>query len=188
MPRRFLPVPFLHAALAAIATIAALPPAAQDPIVTAPLPTSTGGDAAPAAAATQRLAFGLLRRIPADEAAALSPYSVAVALAMTAEGARGATRAEFAAVLGLPAGDALGALHAAFAGLAHRYHAASGAGNPAARARLDELLRQFAAADAESRRRQEGDNWEATSAAMAEARRLAKACNDQLRTLDCWQL
>jgi serine protease inhibitor len=188
MPRRSLPVPFLLAALAAMAGVAALPPAAQDPVVTATLPTSTGGDAAPAARATQRLAFDLLRRIPAHEAAALSPYSVAVALAMTAEGARGATRAEFAAVLGLPAGDALRALHAAFAGLAHRYHAASGAGNPAARARLDELLRQFAAADAESQRRQEGRDWKAASAAMAEARRLAKACNDQMRALDCWQL
>jgi serpin B len=188
MPRRSLPVPFLLAALAAIATTAALPPAAQDPVMTAPLPTSTGGDAAPAALATQRLAFDLLRRIPAHEAAALSPLSVAVALAMTAEGARGATRGEFAALLGLPAGDALGELHAAFAGLAHRYHAASGAGDPAARARLGELLRQFAAADAASQRLQEGRDWEATSAAMAEARRLAKACNEQMRRLDCWQL
>ncbi|MBM3961473.1 MAG: serpin family protein [Planctomycetes bacterium] len=156
--------------------------------MTAPLPTSTGGDAAPAALATQRLAFDLLRRIPAHEAASLSPYSVAVALAMTAEGARGATRGEFAALLGLPTADALGELHAAFAGLAHRYHAASGAGDPAARARLDELLRAFAAADAKSQRLQEGRDWEATSAAMAEARQLAKACNEQMRRLDCWQL
>lgn len=181
----------LPSLLLAVAAAIALPtPACHgDPAASAvPLPTQPGGDAGPAARASQRLACGLLGRFPADEDAVFSPYALAVALAMTAEGARGATRAEFAAVLGLPSDAPLADLHAAFAGLAHRYHAASGAGDPAARARLDELLRRFAAADAESLRLHDAKDWPAAHAAMAEAARLADACNQQMQALDCWQL
>lgn len=177
--------------LLAVAAAIALPTPACDgdpPATAVTLPTQPGGDAGPAARASQRLAFALLGRIPAGDDAALSPYSLAVALAMTAEGARGETRAEFAAVLGLSADAPLGDLHAAFAGLTHRYHAASGANESAARARLDALLRQFAAADAPSEQLQAADDRQAARAALAEAARLAADCNQQLRVLDCWQL
>lgn len=187
-PVRWSQVPSLLLAIAAAIGLATPACEGQPPAMPVALPTHAGGDAGPAARASLQLALGLLRQIPGDEAAALSPYSIAVALAMAAEGARGETRAEFAGVLGLPADAPLGDLHAAFAGLAHRYHAASGAGDPKARAQLDELLRRFAAADARSQRLQEDGDPAAASAALVEVRRLAAECNEQARGLDCWQL
>lgn len=143
-----------------------------------------------AATATNGLAVDLYRHLAASDpqqALFLSPWSIATALAMTAEGARAETAAEMRRTLHLGDGP-LANVHASFAALQQRLTAGGGTVPPATRQRIADLRaqldRQNAAAEAAVRKQDYKGAHEAQRTAEATAGEL----NQLFATADCYDL
>ena len=104
-------------------------------------------DAAAAVRATNELGLALYRALDKEQPGKnllFAPFSITVALAMLAEGARDETAAELRQALHLDANAPLADVHAGFQSLLARY-SDGGAGKPELRARLGELRQQCCA-------------------------------------------
>lgn len=123
----------------------------------------------------------------------ISPYSMALALTMTAEGATGETEAEMLRMLHVPAraesaGRSLTEMHVGHLGLAQRLRAGGGQGDAATRARIEALRAQLAAANSKAATQQTDQKWSEAAETAAEARRLADELNALLTTVDRFDL
>ncbi|MBL9075893.1 MAG: serpin family protein [Planctomycetes bacterium] len=155
-----------------------------------PAPQSPPADAV-AVQATNGLAFDLYRDLAAAEPAAnlfASPLSIAMALAMVAEGARDETLAELRRALHLADEVPLADLHAAFARLADRYRQGGGDTDAALAARIAGLRTQLAEANAEAERLQAGRDWRAADAAAQRSQTIADELNRELLRVDRYEL
>jgi serine protease inhibitor len=143
---------------------------------------------APAVGASNAFGLDLYRRLAAEERGGnlfLSPYSVATAMTIVAEGAHGATRDEMAGVLHFPAGPDAGATlaaqHEAHAAVARRLTEAAGSTDPEAPRRLAAMRAELDKLNAEAERLarpRAGEKWwEAASKAQAAARAKADEIN-----------
>lgn len=136
---------------------------------------------APAVTATNRFGLELERALAARQPTQnlfVSPWSLATALTMVAEGARGETAEEMGKVLHLPA--SLEAAHLAFAALAHQIEVGSGAADTATRQRIAGLREQIAAVNRELEAAPDG---QITAALTGLLRREADLVHDLNRLL-----
>ncbi len=121
----------------------------------------------------------------------ISPYSMSVALAMTAEGARDETESEMARVLKLPVAAqgerVVTSIHAGHASIAERYRAASGNATPQVRQRIEELRAELDLANKKAQLRS-GSDWKAQQDAAERAGKLASELNALLATVDRFDL
>lgn len=125
----------------------------------------------------------------------ISPFSIAMALAMTAEGARDDTEREMNALFHLPAAGAGGArpisaVHEGFAALERALDEARGRSDPAVRRRIDELRGALDAAHAlvEQLQSDRDIDWDAVSNASREAERLASELSALLAAVERFDL
>ena len=147
--------------------------------------------------ANSEFAADLYRRVAKENPGAnvfVSPYSISTALAMTAEGARGATAEEFGRALRLPAaarrvgGDAqqlpwnTALLHTGMAGLHERLASADREVPQAVRDRIEALRRDHAAADRKAKELVRGRDFRGYLAAVEAANKLAAELNAVLAT------
>lgn len=152
--------------------------------------------AAPAVAANN--AFGLdLFRLLASQAAGdnlfISPYSVSIALTMTAEGARGETEAEMSRVLRFPfdpraTGRPIETVHAGYDALSRHFSAAAGCAAPTTRERIAALRKKLDAANKQVEKLQNEGKWDKVSDAHGAAERLASELNALLSAADRFDL
>ena len=165
--------------LAVLASSASQPP--QDP-----------NPAPRALAANSTAAFGLdlyraLAAAAPDDNLFVSPWSLAAALAMTAEGASGETAAQILAALHVPP-DRLAEAHAGFSALMQTF--ANGGGNvdDATRQRMASLREQLRQQNAESVEHEHASRWQEASASQQRATRTATLLNQLLRDADRYVL
>lgn len=122
----------------------------------------------------------------------LSPYSMSVALTMTAQGAAAETEAEMARVMHFPAtpqkGRAISALHEGNAELTKWFAANSGAADPATRKKIDALKADLAKANAQAEKLQNANNWQEAHAAAGKAESIAAELNAIYTTVDRFDL
>ncbi len=151
-----------------------------------PLPQGNGNTAA---SATNQFAIDLYRHLAKRDPGNLflSPYSIATALAMTAEGAREETLAQMRRILHLGDGP-MADVHASFGALQRRLVGGGGDTSPqvlesivALRARLAKL--NAAASEAANR-----SKWKEANEAEGDARRTADELNRLLATVDRYEL
>lgn len=149
-----------------------------------------GGDEGLAARATTAFGLDLYRALAGKspgENLALSPWSAAIALTMTAEGARDETRAQLLRVLHLQASE-LASAHASFGDLIRRFDEGGGATGEATRARLRLLQLRLAAKNDEHERLSRASKWAEASKAHQEALALANEANRLLDSIDRYEL
>lgn len=148
-------------------------------------------------AAAASNAFGIdLYRAVGDSApgknAFLSPYSMSVALTMTAEGARGKTEAEMARVMHFPAADSgqrgVQPLHAGYSALAERFRAAAGSSDAQTRRKIETLRSELDRANKESERLRREQKWKESSEASSNAAAVSEELNKLLGTVDRFDL
>lgn len=143
-----------------------------------------------ASTATNGLGIAVYRQLAAaapDANLCWSPWSVATALAMTAEGARGETAAGMRAVLHLPEGP-LAAVHASFAALQQRLTNGGGDVSPATRERIAALREQLAKHNAEAEAAAQAGKYADARLAGDRAETAAMDLNALLATADCYEL
>jgi serine protease inhibitor len=150
-----------------------------------------------AVAATNRLGVDLFRTMAETTPNGnlfLSPLSIAMALAMTAEGSAGETEREMATILHVPdaaTGSArpITSLHAGFAALMKSLADAAGAGDAASRARIADLRAKLDEANAKVRTLDRADGaYRDAMAAQREAQRLAEELNALVASVDRFDL
>lgn len=143
-----------------------------------------------ASTATNGLGIAVYRQLAAakpDANLCWSPWSVATALTMAAEGARGETAREMRSVLHVPDGP-LAAVHASFAALQQRLANGSGDASPMTRARIAMLREQLAKHDADAEAAMRAGNHKESRAAGERAEAAARDLNSLLATADCYEL
>jgi serpin B len=143
-----------------------------------------------ASTATQGLGIAAYRQLAAaapDANLCWSPWSVASALAMTAEGARGETAAGMRAVLHVPDGP-FAAVHASFAALQQRLTEGGGDVSPAARQKIAALREQLDEQNKAAEAAMHAGDYKQASDASDRARATAKELNALLATADCYEL
>ncbi len=119
----------------------------------------------------------------------LSPYSMSIALTMTAEGARNETETEMARVMRLPSGARrVSAVHGGYAELSQRFRAAAGSADAPTRERIAKLKAQLKDANAKAESLSRDNDWQATSAAQSKAESIAAELNSLLPTVDRFDL
>lgn len=138
----------------------------------------------------------------------MSPYSISVALAMTAEGAREETLAEMASVLGYPESvleaarrhgglasesqtgpnGALNSIHAGNGELARYFAAASGDDDPGTRKAIQDLREKLRGANFAVEAKEKLSDWQGARSAQVEARKIADELNQLLTTVDRYDL
>jgi len=155
-------------------------PATQEPPRAQEQPAATAADG-----------FGLelyraLDRAQPGKNLFFSPYSVAVALTMTAEGARDETAAEMLQVLHLP--SPIAPAHAAFAALAQRFRAGGGETSEDARRRIATLRQELDAANRQAEELERAGKGREARDAAQRAQKVADALNALLATVDCYDL
>lgn len=162
---------------------------------TAVAPASPGEEAAAVAPSN---AFGidlyrsLCKKAPSSNLF-ISPYSIAIALTMTSEGATGETAAEMGRTLHFPAATkpeapAVNTMHAGHATLAQRFRAAAGGADPQVRARIDALRAKLDEANGQAADQQRQGKWKEAGESGAQARKLAEELNALLTTVDRFDL
>jgi serpin B len=143
-----------------------------------------------ASTATNGLGIAVYRQLAAaapDANLCWSPWSVATALAMAAEGARGETASEMRAVLHVPDGP-LAAVHDSFAALQQRLTNGSGDASPMTRARITMLREQLARHNGETEAAMHASKHQDARAAGGRAAATAKELNTLLAIADCYEL
>ncbi|MBL8755253.1 MAG: serpin family protein [Planctomycetes bacterium] len=158
----------------------------------APPPPAAVVDVSPAVRATNELGIALFRALDQERAGKsvfVSPFAIASALAMLAEGARDETAAELRAALHLPASTPLAELHAAFRTLTARFAEGGGNSDPALAQQVLELREQLEAARREFEKFHESERDVAKAEAAAErGDALAYQINALLPRLDRYEL
>lgn len=170
-------------------------------LITMPIANHQGGEPArparqeprPAVETTNGLGLDLYRQLAAAQPGGnlfFSPWSVAIAMTMTAEGARGETAAEMQRALHVPAtGErALDAVHAAFAALTEQFADAAGDAAPAVRQRIAELRGKLEAANRRCRDLEQAGDWQQANAASKQAFELAAELNRLFADVDRFDL
>ncbi|MFO0872528.1 MAG: serpin family protein [Phycisphaerales bacterium] len=153
----------------------------------------------PAVAASNGFGIDLYRAlVKADPAHNLfiSPYSMAVALTMAAEGARGETEEEMAKVLHFPAATrpeesaatTIQRVHGGHAALAQRFLAAAGNTDPQTQARIAALRTLLDEANGNATKFQQQQKWKESGEANAQAQRFAAELNTLLTQVDRFDL
>lgn len=140
--------------------------------------------------ATNGLAIAAFRQLAAAEPDAnlfCSPWSVASALSMSMEGARGETAAQMRAVLHLPDGP-LADVHASFAALQLRLTSGRGDDSPMTRARIATLREQLATHNAEAKTQEHANHHREAEAAHERATVAARDLNALVAVADCYEL
>ncbi|MBL8753187.1 MAG: hypothetical protein JNK15_07790 [Planctomycetes bacterium] len=143
-----------------------------------------------ATTSTNGLAVDLYGRLAAgapDTNLFLSPWSIATALAMTAEGAGGDTLAEMRRTLHLGDGG-LSDVHASFAALQQSLTAGSGSLPEATRTRIAALRAELAQHNAAAERLVGANKYREAEESQTKAERTARALNELLATADCYEL
>jgi len=143
-----------------------------------------------ASTATNDLAVAVYRQLAAaapDANLCWSPWSVATALTMAAEGARGDTATEMRRVLHVPDGP-LATVHASFAALHQRLTNGSGDVSPMTRARIAMLREQLAKHNAAAEAAMQASEYKTARAAGERAEAAAKELNTLLAAADCYEL
>lgn len=123
----------------------------------------------------------------------LSPYSMSIALTMTAEGARRETEQEMSRVLHFPTAIQDGTrsvtdVHGGYAALSKRFHDAAGSSDPKTRARIDTLVKQLNKANATTKSLERQDNWKEARESQAKATKIADELNALLTQVDRFDL
>jgi serine protease inhibitor len=150
----------------------------------------------PAAIATNGLAIDLFHALDGAQPGGnlfFSPYSLAVALTMAAEGARDQTADEMARVLHFPASAVAAerpvtAVHGAFATLAQRFRAGGGDASAAVQRRIEMLRGQLDEANRQAEGLQRERKWEAAEQATVRAQQVADELNGLLKNVSCYDL
>lgn len=155
-------------------------------------------DAEAAVRAANTFGIELYRRAGADGEPNLflSPYSVAVALAMTAEGARDDTLREMAEVLHVIESEAdrgaalerLAGIHAGYAALAKHFEAASGDADPATRRKIQSLRDKLSEANTRAEFKSKLGKYREAQEDVEQAEKLADELNALLATVDRYEL
>ena len=146
---------------------------------------------AAAAQATNGLGVDLYRALAGAQGTTnlcLSPYSLAVALAMTAEGARDETAAEMLRVLHCAEVAPLATVHAAFAALARQLREGAGDPSPELLERIQQLRQQLDAANQQAGQLSADSKYDAANAAAINAQRLAVELNRLLPRVQRYDL
>ena len=143
-----------------------------------------------ASTATNGLGIAVYHQLAAaspDANLCWSPWSVATALTMAAEGARGETANEMRRALHVPDGP-LAAVHDSFAALQQRLTNGSGDASPTTRARIAALREQLAKHNGEAEAAAHAGKHRDARAARERAAATAKELNPLLATADCYEL
>jgi len=122
-----------------------------------------------------------------------SPYSMSVALTMTAEGARRETEAEMSRVLHFPGTTQGGKrpvteVHGGYAGLSRGFHESAGHADQKTRAKIETLRKQLDEANAKTRRLERGDDWRQAGESHQKAEKIAEELNGLLTQVDRFDL
>jgi serine protease inhibitor len=188
-------IPLSALTAAALLATAAAPPPPLPPEHPADMPAAQPmQDPARAVEASNGLGIDLYHRLAAKETGKnlfFSPYSISLALTMTAEGARGETRREMAATLHIP--EAAGrpdllAAHAGYAELARRFALGSGDTSAATQDRITKLRGKLSAANVRANSFEKDGNYAEASAAEHDAQELAEELKALLTTVDRYDL
>ena len=178
-----LAVPSLGASMHTPAAASAKPPAE------APIDLVA---AAPAVAANNAFGLDLFRLLasqsPGDNLF-ISPYSISIAMTMTAEGARGETEAEMSRVLRFPidqriAGRPISQIHSGYDTLARHFAAARGNADPQTREQIAALRKKLDDANKRVEKLQNEGKWDKVSQAHEAAEQAAAELNALLGTID----
>lgn len=179
--------------LIVVATILSNPNASAD---SAP-PMAPGPSSSVAVAASNAFGVDLFKAMAKDSPDGnlfLSPFSISMALTMTAEGARDETATQMATVLHFPASAKAGdrpvtAVHESFASLSRQLAAAQGDTDAKTTAKIAELRAALDAANDRTRELESrGDGWQEAHRSLQEAQRLASELNALLATVDRFDL
>ncbi|MGQ0629132.1 MAG: serpin family protein [Phycisphaerales bacterium] len=148
-----------------------------------------------AAAATTAFGVNLFRTLATDAPNGnlfISPYSMAVALTMAAEGARGETEAQMLATLAITGGAegarAIVPLHASHRALAERFRQAAGTADQATEDRIKTLRADLNEANALTQRLEAGGNYSGARRASVQAESVARELNTLLTTVSRFDL
>lgn len=151
-----------------------------------------------ATAAYSTNAFGLdLYRALADQSPDenlfMSPYSMSVALTMTAEGARGETFAEMAGVLHFSKGDAtdrrsISIVHEGYADLRRRFRAIAGNADARTRKRIESLTALLEKTNREAEELQRQQKWRESQGVADAAATIADELNELRTQVDRFEL
>lgn len=160
-----------------------------------PVPEAWRAEIPSAAAASNGFGLDLYRALAKDADGKdlfLSPYSMSVALAMAAEGARGETETEMAAVLRFPPGTDGGRgvtrVHGGYAALAEHFRVAAGVADAQTRDKIKDLRAKLDDANKEVDRLQDKQKWQESHQAQRTAEGLAQKLNKLLTEVDRFDL
>lgn len=149
----------------------------------------------PAAAASNEFGLDLYRALARAEPGRnlfISPYSMSVALAMAAEGARGETESEMAGALHFPAATGgsrtVAPVHQGYQALARRFAAGAGTADPQMRQRLQTLREQLNEANRQAENFDHKGDWKNAREAQQKAQKLADELNALLPQVDRYDL
>lgn len=191
-----LPLLGCSALLFSSVTLGGPAPAPASPL-TSPMPSADDTDVEKLAA-TASNTFGLelfrsLAKTDPSRNLFISPYSMSVALSMTAEGARRETEREMAAVLHFPNARlreerAITSVHTGYKSLAGRFRDAAGNVDPKTRARIETLRTQLDEANKKSVQLERDQKWIEVGASERQARTIAKELNALLVQVDRFDL
>lgn len=169
----------------------------EHPLTTRPPALSSrdrGSDDAQAVAVASSNGFGLelyraLCKAQPARNLFLSPYSMSVALTMTAEGARQETEREMSTVLHFPLGSGskerpVSAVHAGYAALSRRFREAAGVVDPKVRSRIDSLRKDLDAANKRSEKLEGDRKWQEAAESQHKATTIANELNALLTQVD----